>query len=333
MRTKIYLATACGLAVIQGRDESWVGEVCLNGKQIPCVAVDRTRKGIVYCGTFGNGMFRSGDAGATWNALQHFTEPNVMALASSQSGAFYAGTELSAMYRSEDGGESWCELETLMTLPSAKSWSFPPRPETHHVQSILPDLAHPSRLHVAIEAGALVYSHDAGCTWRDRVSSAPRDTHCLAVHPLDPIRLHSAAGDGYFESVDGGDSWRRVVDGLEHQYCWSVAISLADSKTLLLSTSKSAYGAHYKESANSILYRRTGTDAWKPVRKGLPDPQGVRIPVVAASSSEPGVFYCSTEGMVYRSEHDGLQWQKLAVQWNSKATAEHATGMAILEEG
>ena len=106
MRTKIYLATACGLAVIQGRDESWVGEVCLNGKQIPCVAVDRTRKGIVYCGTFGNGMFRSGDAGATWNALQHFTEPNVMALASSQSGA-YAGTELSAMYRSQDGGESW----------------------------------------------------------------------------------------------------------------------------------------------------------------------------------------------------------------------------------
>ena len=79
-----------------------------------------------------------------------------------------------------------------MTLPSAKSWSFPPRPETHHVQSILPDLAHPPRLHVAIEAGALVYSHDAGCTWCDQVSRPPRDTHCLAVHPLDPIRLHSS---------------------------------------------------------------------------------------------------------------------------------------------
>jgi hypothetical protein len=44
------------------------------------------------------------------------------------------GKELSAMYRSEDGRESWCELQTLLTLPSAKSWSFPPRPETHHVQ-------------------------------------------------------------------------------------------------------------------------------------------------------------------------------------------------------
>ena len=56
-------------------------------------------------------------------------------------------------------------------------------------------------------------------------------------------------------------------------------------------------------------------------------------PRSGASSSEPGVFYCSTEGVVYRSEDDGLQWQKLAVQWNSKATAEHATGMAIVEEG
>jgi hypothetical protein len=64
MRTTIYLATACGLAVIRGRDESWVGEVCLKDKQIQCVAADRTRKGIVYCGTLGNGMFRSCDRGA-----------------------------------------------------------------------------------------------------------------------------------------------------------------------------------------------------------------------------------------------------------------------------
>src|SRR6202021_2385255 len=70
MRTTIYLATARGLAVIQGCDESWVGEVCLNDKQIQCVAADRTRKSIVYCGTFGNGMLRSTDRGATWNELQ-----------------------------------------------------------------------------------------------------------------------------------------------------------------------------------------------------------------------------------------------------------------------
>jgi hypothetical protein len=57
----------------------------------------------------------------------------------------------------------------MLTLPSAKEWSFPPRPETHHVRSILPSLRKPNRLHVAIEAGALLRSDDAGATWRDRV--------------------------------------------------------------------------------------------------------------------------------------------------------------------
>jgi photosystem II stability/assembly factor-like uncharacterized protein len=333
MRTTIYLATARGLSVITGADGNWRGAVQLKGKQIQCVAADFNRKGVVYCGTFGDGVFRSDDGGATWKASHGVTKPKVMTLAGSNSGAAYAGTEPSAIFRSDDSGETWRELGTLLTLSSAKEWSFPPRPETHHVRSILPDLAKPSRLHVAIEAGALLRSDDAGGTWRDRVPSGPKDTHSLAVHPHDPTRLHSAAGDGYFESVDDGDSWRRIVDGLEHQYCWSIAVSIADPSTLLLSASKSAYAAHFKESANSFVYRRAGNEAWRQVPDGLPKPQGLRIPVVAASSVEPGLFYSSAEGMVWRSADDGLQWQKLAIQWIDDAAVEHAVDMAIVEEG
>lgn len=331
MRTTIYLATARGLMVITGSCENWSGEVHLEGKQTQCVTADPRRKGIVYCGTFGNGMFISEDGGTTWKELNGFTEPNVMALASAHSGAVYAGTELSAMYRSDDGGETWYELHTLLTLPSAKEWSFPPRPETHHVQAILPDLAKPGRLHVAIEAGALLRSDDAGATWHDRIPSGPRDTHSLAVHPDNPTRLHSAAGDGYFESVNDGDSWRRVVDGLEHQYCWSIAVSLADPSTLLLSASKDAYGAHYKESSASFVYRRAGNGSWKQLSDGLPQPQGSRISVLAASVAEPGTFYLSSEGEIYRSADDGLHWQKLAVQWEGKGGPEHAVSMTIVE--
>ena len=255
-----------------------------------------------------------------------------MALAAASDGSVYAGTELSAIYRSDDRGETWNPLHTLMTLPSAKTWSFPPRPETHHVQSILPSLARRDRLHVAIEAGALVRSDDAGATWRDRVGSSPKDTHSLAVHPQDPARLHSAAGDGYFESVDDGDSWRRMTDGLEHQYCWSVAVSFRDPTTLLLTASDSAYGAHYKQSARSFVYRRSGNNAWQLLCDGLPASQGSRIAVVTASHVEPGIFYCSIEGGVYRSADDGVRWQELGVQWNSGTHSEHAMDMAITEE-
>jgi photosystem II stability/assembly factor-like uncharacterized protein len=186
-------------------------------------------------------------------------------------------------------------------------------------------------LHVAIEAGALLRTDDEGETWRDRIPSGPKDTHSLAVHPHDPARLHSAAGDGYFESLDDGDNWRRIMDGLEHEYCWSVAVSHADPTTLLLSASTSAYAAHYEKFASSFVYRRTGNESWRQVGDGLPDPQGLRIPVVAASVVEPGILYLSVEGEVYRSADDGLHWQKLAVQWVGKGGTEHAVNMTIVD--
>jgi photosystem II stability/assembly factor-like uncharacterized protein len=332
MRTTLYLATARGLTIVTGAEENWQGKVCLDAFQIQCVAVDPNRNGVAYCGTFGHGMFRSEDSGATWSALSGLKEPNVMALAIAHDGTVYAGTELSAVYRSDDRGEKWCLLHTLTTLASAKIWSFPPRPDTHHVQSILPSLARQNRLHVAIEAGALVRSDDAGASWCDRVSSSPKDTHSLAVHSQDPTRLHSAAGDGYFESVDDGDSWRRMTDGLEHQYCWNVAVSSADPTKLVLTAAKSAYGAHYKESACSFIYRRSENNAWQQSRDGLPAAQGSRIAVVAASRVEPGIFYCSTEGSVYRSADSGVRWQELGVQWDSGTHTEHAIEMGIGEE-
>lgn len=332
MRTSLYLATARGLKVITNNNHNWQSKTYLDEFQIQCVAVDPNRTGVAYCGTFGHGMFRSEDCGRTWSPLSGLKQFNVMALAIALDDTVYAGTELSAVYRSNDRGETWHPLHTLMTLPSAKTWSFPPRPETHHVQSILPSLSRPSRLHVAVEAGALVRSDDAGMTWRDRVSTSPKDTHSLVVHPHDPSRLHSAAGDGYFESVNDGDTWRRVTDGLEHQYCWRVAAGCANPSTLLLTASESAYGAHYRESACSFIYRRSKNNAWQQSRDGLPTPRGSRIAVVAASRVEPGVFYCSIEGMVYRSSDDGVRWQKLRVRSNSGTHIDHATDMAISQE-
>jgi hypothetical protein len=331
MKTTLYLATAGGLTVVTGAGDNWRGEACLDEIQIQCVAVDPDQNGIAYCGTFGNGMFRTADGGRTWSALGGLKELNVMALTAAHGDTIYAGTELSAMYRSGDRGETWYPLHTLMTLPSADTWSFPPRPETHHVQSILPSVEKPGRLQVAIEAGALVHSDDNGATWCDRVSSSPKDTHSLAVHSHDPARLLSAAGDGYFESANDGESWQRMTDGLEHQYCWSVAVGSAVPATLLLTASKSAYGAHYKESARSFVYRRFGNDAWQLVGDGLPTPQGSRVAVVRASLVKRKTFYCASEGRVYRSEDDGVRWQELRVQWSGSHSG-HATDMAIAEE-
>src|SRR5213594_3487797 len=79
---------------------------------------------------------------------------------------------------------TWGELPGLRSLPSARTWSFPPRPDTHHVRWIEPDPAVSGRVFVAIEAGALVRTLDGGQTWMDRVRGGPYDTHTAATHPL-----------------------------------------------------------------------------------------------------------------------------------------------------
>ena len=337
IKTTIYLATADGLAVITRSNEHWHGDTRLNGKQVQCVSCASSRPDIVYCGTFGDGIFRSSDGGATWRSCDGFTRRNVTSLALSESEraagshVVYAGTEPSALFRSDDGGETWRDLPALLTLPSAGEWSFPPRPQTHHVRFILPDPQMPDRLHVAIEAGALLRSDDGGQTWRDRVPGGPRDTHTLAVHPKAPGRLYSAAGDGYFESTDGAETWRRIHDGLQHGYCWSVAVSLGDPDTILLTSSRTAREAHTKASANSFVYRRSSGEPWREARQGLPASEGRRIALVAASTIEPDVFYLFSEGALYRSADRDMQWQRLTIEWPHDSRPAHAVALAIVE--
>jgi len=320
MSTKMYLATAHGVCVIEDLHGKWQSKGRLERELVQCIAVDSRVKNVIYCGTFGAGVFRSDDAGDRWRPCNALTNQKVMSLAIGESedtsgpAVVYAGTEPSAIHRSSDGGEVWDALPSFLNLPSAGEWSFPPRPTTHHVRYMLPDPCIAGRLHVAIEAGALLRSEDGGETWRGRVPGSPKDTHTLAAHKGAPGRLYSAAGDGYFESIDDGDSWRRLIDGLEHRYCWSIALNTSDPNTMLLTASKSAREAHSKDSADSFIYRRSAGEPWRPATRGLPGSKGRRIGVVAASEIEPGVFYLSSEGEIYRSVNNGLDWRKLTIE-------------------
>src|SRR5258707_2254292 len=111
-------------------------------------------------------------------------------------GIVYAGTEPSAVFRSDNGGASWVDLAGLRALPSADTWSFPPRPHTHHVRWIEADVSVSDRVFVAIEAGALVRTFDGGLTWCDRVRVGPYQTHTAVTQPLAPGPSYSDSRDG-----------------------------------------------------------------------------------------------------------------------------------------
>jgi len=144
--TTLYVAIEKALAVVSQSNKGWKVELQLIGSQPQCLAVDLLHQEQVYCGTFDKGLWQSADAGASWKHVgEGISHEKVMSVAVSATereggyGVVYAGTEPSAIFRSEDQGNSWQELATLQALPSASTWSFPPRPWTSHIRWITPD--------------------------------------------------------------------------------------------------------------------------------------------------------------------------------------------------
>ncbi|HLI70697.1 MAG TPA: glycosyl hydrolase [Ktedonobacteraceae bacterium] len=344
--TRLYIALEQALAIVDQQNGAWKAEMQLTGHHTQCVAVDPLRPQYVYCGTFGEGLWRSRDAGASWEPIgEGVIQKQVMSVAVSkteQRGAasvVYAGTEPSAFYRSEDGGTSWQEMERLRQLPSAPTWSFPPRPYTSHIRWITPDPLVEGRLFVAVEAGALLRSLDGGEHWEDRKPGGPFDTHTLVMHQLAPDRLYSAAGDGFMhagngfvQSDDGGETWYRPDDGLQHHYLWGAAADPADPATIVVSAAPGPQQAHDPAHALSALYRRSASEPWQLLQDGLPAQQGTLASVIAANEAEAHVFYAANNQGIFRSTDAGYTWEQLPITWPATLQASRPQAIVAVAE-
>ena len=340
---RIYAAMEDELLVIEDVERPRTERRLENCKP-QCLAADPQRPEALYCGTADQGLWRSADAGVSWEPVGQgvaYTKVTAVAVSATQAGGrgvVYAGTEPSALFRSEDGGNSWRQLEKMLELPSHTEWSYPPKPETSHVRWISPDPSFPGRLFVCIEAGALIQSRDGGETWEDRVDNGPFDTHTLALHKDVPGRLYSAAGDGsvtvgrgYAESPDAGESWTRPDEGLAHQYLWSVAVDPADPETVVVSAANSPFQAHSPDAAESTVYRKSDGGVWKQVRDGLPEPAGTLVPVLATTPAEPHTFYALTNRGLFWSEDAGERWQQLELPWPERYLRQHPQALLVAE--
>src|SRR3984957_11581122 len=314
--------------LIARRASTWTIDEHLGGRSPECVAVDPRDATRVYCGTTRAGLFRSRDSGGNWEPVgPGIDHPMVTAVAVAHAeqaglGIVYAGTEPSAVFRSDTGGDSWVDLASLRALPSADTWSFPPRPHTHHVRWIEADVSVADRVFVAIEAGALVRTFDGGRTWRDGVRGGPYDTHTAVTHALAPGRIHSAAGDGYFESTDAGDSWRSPEDGLKHRYLVGVAVDPADPDAGIVSETDGPGSAYSPRGAEAYVYRKTGIQRWEQSMNGLPAAKGTTVSHFATHAGEPGVIYAANNRGLFRSDDAGRSWKAMDLPWPGPGLAD-----------
>src|SRR5262249_7230211 len=164
----------------------------------------------------------------------------------------------------------------------------------------------------------------------------PVDTHTLAMHPDAPGRLYSAAGDGvwmagrgYSESLDGGDTWARPDDGIEHHYLFGLAVDPGDPDTVVVSAADSPFTAHDPRIAESTVYRRGGRGRWREVQEGLPEPKGTLRALLATNAEQRGVFYSASNRGVFCSEDGGVSWEPVVAPLPDRYAGQSPNAIAV----
>ncbi len=322
-RVRVFLVTGEDVIrfELEGRQASSPAGL-LTGVGARCLAVDPRDPSRVYVGTFDQGMYVSDDAGDSWREEhQGLSDLRVMSVAVSSShreagvSVVYAGTEPSNLYRSEDGGRSWQRLPALRQLPSEPSWSFPPRPWTHHVRTIALHPTDPHGIAVGIELGGVMRSFDAGATWADHNPEAHSDAHQLLTHPLAPDRLYEAAGQGVARSEDRGESWSRYEGAFDRHYAWAQAIDPGDPDLWYVAVSSSPFAAHAGGDGEARLWRSRG-DGWTAIDTWEDAPELRRMPyALGGLPGRRGALLVGLRGGTFlRTDDAGDSWTRLPVE-------------------
>jgi photosystem II stability/assembly factor-like uncharacterized protein len=308
---RLYAATGSGIGVLAVEDGLATVTTALNGSGAQCLAADPHDPESVYAGCRGSGVYRSRDGGRSWDDLRLPVADVFSVAVSAADGAVYAGCEPSMLFVSRDEGRSWRELVALRELPSAPTWSFPPRPWTSHVRWIAPSPHEASLLLAGIELGGLMRSEDGGATWADHRPGAQRDVHALAWHPRVRERAYEAGGGGATWSNDGGRTWQAADQGRDRHYTWALAVDPEDPDCWYVSATYGPYDAHTDRPARARIYRSRG-GPWEPLAGGLPDPLD-SMPY-ALTHGGARLYAGLRDGRLLASDGGGDRWSELELR-------------------
>lgn len=189
------------------------------------IAVHPSDRQIVYIGTAGGGVWKSGDGGQTWRALFDrqdslgIGEPLGLALDPNDADVIYVGTSgrsrvspqrQAGLFKSVDGGASWIRLGSGYPAGNTGNASnfF-----SDSINAIIVEPSDSTVVYLASSTGVW-RSVDSGQNWTLGTGSNG-DARSLALDPTSPatgrILYAGISGQGVIQSTDGGQTWPTQV--------------------------------------------------------------------------------------------------------------------------
>ncbi len=258
--TYYFGATGGGLWKTTDGGLNWaaVTDSFLTAASVGAVAVAPSDPNVLYLGTGerdirgnispGDGVYRSTDAGKTWQHIGlkdqsfigriavHPTNPDVAYVASL--GRVFGNKTNGGLFRTTDGGKSWKKILSKDEKTGAVHVTLDPTNPRVVYASLWECYRNPWRMSSGGPGSSLYKSTDGGETWVNLSHNPGMPTGVLgkigvAVSPVNPNRVwaivENEPGGGLFLSLDGGATWARTSsDRNLRQRAWYYSHVVAD---------------------------------------------------------------------------------------------------------
>jgi len=239
---------------------------------------------VVYAGAEDAALFRSGDAGKTWQELPglrsakgHLWQPGAGGMAvhtilidPTRPQRLYVAISAAGVFRSDDSGETWRAVNRGL-----KSQYELPDPDA--------------------EVGHCV--------------------HRIAMHRSRPDVLFMQKHWDVMRTDNAADSWTEVSGNLPSDFGFPIDVHAHEPETIYVVPIKSD-SEHFPPDGKLRVYRsRSGGNEWEALTKGLPQQDcyvNVLRDAMAVDSLDPcGIYFGTTGGQVYASADSGDTWSAI----------------------
>nr|WP_231866695.1 exo-alpha-sialidase [Pseudomonas resinovorans] len=297
----------------------------------------------LHLGHFGPKLWRSADAGASWEEIpapafppvaEGEEGPSVEMIwclepgGADQPGTLWAGTISGGLFRSRDRGDSWQLVDSLWQRPERANWlgGGYDQPGIH---SICVDPRDSRRLTLAVSCGGVWHSEDEGASWNHRThgmyaaympperAEEPdiQDPHRMVACPADPERLWVQHHNGIFVSADRGLNWREIPRAGPSTFGFAVAVHPTDPDCAWFVPAVKDECRVPADQRLRVTRTRDGGQSFDVLERGLPQQLCYDLVYrhgLDVDGSGQYLVMGSTTGHLWVSEDAGDSWELVA---------------------